>query len=449
MLPETPTVFALATPPGRSGLAVMRVSGPQSAAILSKLGGGRDFPPRQTVLTPLYDQDGKRFDQALILRFAGPASYTGEDLFEIHMHGGPAVIETAAQTLLALGAEPAGPGEFTRRAFEHGKLDLVQAEAVADVIDAQTRAQLDQAQRQLAGTLGAVYGAWREQLEQIRASIEACLDFPEEDDVIAAALEPLRPQVEALAASMQTHLHDGRRGERIRQGLTIALTGPVNAGKSTLLNRLARAPLAIVSDQPGTTRDVIRVSLDLGGYLVELADSAGLRDTAHAIEQEGIARAAALAKEADLRIFVVDGSQSAPLDAIPAELVQEGDILVLNKSDLLKPAEPAKTPAFPGPVLRLSAREGTGVQALLDTLQERVTAMLSAQEAPALTRARHRLALTDCVRALTRAAEHLPDQPELAGEDLREAGAALGQITGECGTEDILGRIFSRFCIGK
>jgi len=442
------TIFALATPPGRSGLAVMRMSGPKAAGVLSKLSHGRQFAPRQAILSRLYDPKGKLFDQALVLWFAAPASYTGEDMVELHLHGGPAVIEAAAQALLALGAQPAGPGEFTRRAFEHGKLDLVQAEAVADLIDAQTRAQLDQAQRQLSGDLGALYGAWRERLEQIRAQIEACLDFPEEDDVIAAALAPLRPQVRALAAMMQEHLHDNHCGERIRQGLTIALTGPVNAGKSTLLNRLAGEPAAIVSDQPGTTRDIIRVALDLGGYLVELADSAGLRQTSQAVEKEGVVRATALAQAADIRIVVVDGSAGKPLEDIPAELVQEGDFLVLNKSDLGAHTGPMDTD-FPGTVMSLSAREGAGVEVFVQALQQRVTALLSARDAPALTRARHRLALSDCVRALERAAMQLPGQAELAGEDLREAGAALGQITGECGTEDILGRIFSHFCIGK
>ncbi len=440
------TVFALATPPGRAGVAVMRVSGPKAAAILSGLSKGRAFVPRLASLTPLHDQSGKVFDEALVLWFASPASYTGEDVFELHMHGGPAVIETAAQALLALGAEPAGPGEFTRRAFENGKLDLVQAEAVADIIDAQTRGQLEQAQRQLAGALGAVYGAWREALEDMRARLEACLDFPEEDDVLDAALKPLRPSVLDLVAKMQAHLQDNHRGERIRQGLTIALTGPVNAGKSTLLNRLARAPVAIVSDQPGTTRDIIRIALDLGGYLVELADSAGLRETGHAIEKEGVARAEALARDADIRVFVLDGAQDAPHDDIPSQLVQKGDFLILNKCDL---AGRMLSIDFPGPVLCLSARNGEGVETFVQALQQRVTELLSAQDAPALTRVRHRQALQSCVQALERAAAQLPGQPELAGEDLREAGAALGQITGECGTEDLLGRIFSRFCIGK
>jgi tRNA modification GTPase len=447
-----PTIFALATPPGKSGLAVMRVSGTKASTTLSSLTRGRPCPERMATLCNLYEKnENKPFDQALVLWFKGPASFTGEDVFELHLHGGPAIIDVASEALLSLGAEPAGPGAFTRRAFENAKLDLVQAEAVADLIDAQTRGQLQQAQRQLRGDLGALYGIWREDLTMIRAQVEACIDFPEEDDVMEEALAALGPKVSTLMAQIDAHLQDHHRGERVREGLRIALIGKVNAGKSTLLNRLAGEEAAIVSDEPGTTRDVVRVRLNLGGFLVELADTAGLRASDHRIEIEGIKRAKRAAKDADIRILVIDISapQSAKDDAW--SLLRDGDMVVYNKGDLPDAKVPTakidqsiEVSSHP-----LSAREGNGVDAFLKALEARVISLLGAQESPSLTRARHRLALEDTKRALALCVNRLQDSPELAGEHLREAGAALGQITGEAGTEEVLGKIFSAFCIGK
>jgi len=446
------TIFALATPPGKSGLAVMRVSGTKSGAIISALTRGKPCPDRMATLCNLYEKnENKPFDQALVLWFKGPASFTGEDVFELHLHGGPAIIEVASEVLLSLGAEPAGPGAFTRRAFENAKLDLVQAEAVADLIDAQTRGQLEQAQRQLRGDLGALYGMWREDLTMIRAQVEACIDFPEEDDVMEDALAALGPKVSTLMAQIDTHLQDHHRGERVREGLRIALIGKVNAGKSTLLNRLAGEEAAIVSDEPGTTRDVVRVRLNLGGFLVELADTAGLRASDHRIEIEGIKRAKRVAKEADIRILVLDSSapQSAQDDA--RSLLRDGDMVVYNKGDL--PGAKVPTAKIDQGVEasshRLSALDGNGVDEFLKALEARVVSLLGAQESPSLTRARHRLALEDTKRALALCVDRLQDSPELAGEHLREAGAALGQIMGEAGTEEVLGKIFSAFCIGK
>ncbi|PHS25070.1 MAG: tRNA uridine-5-carboxymethylaminomethyl(34) synthesis GTPase MnmE [Robiginitomaculum sp.] len=447
-----PTIFALATPPGKSGLAVMRVSGTRASTILSALTQGKPCPERMATLCNLYEKnEEKPFDHALVLWFKGPASFTGEDVFELHLHGGPAIIDAASEALLSLGAEPAGAGAFTRRAFENAKLDLVQAEAVADLIDAQTRGQLEQAQRQLRGDLGALYGTWREDLTMIRAQIEACIDFPEEDDVMEDALAALGPKVSTLMAQIDMHLQDHHRGERVREGLRIALIGKVNAGKSTLLNRLAGEEAAIVSDEPGTTRDVVRVRLNLGGFLVELADTAGLRTSNHHIEIEGIKRARRTAKDADIRILVVDASTPEAVEGDVLTLLRDGDFLVYNKCDMQSAKWPSANtvPGLEVSPHTLSAREGKGVDEFLKTLGARVVSLLGAQESPSLTRARHRLALEDTKRALALCVDRLQDSPELAGEHLREAGAALGQITGEAGNEEVLGKIFSAFCIGK
>jgi tRNA modification GTPase len=450
---DTPrTIFALATPPGKAGLAVMRISGPDAAMALSALSHAKAFLPRVASLCKLYAKDETDpFDEALVLWFEGPGSFTGEDVVELHLHGGRAIVEAASQALLRLGIVPAGPGEFTRRAFENNKLDLVQAEAIADLIDAQTQGQRKQAQRQLEGHLGTLYQGWRDGLSTIRAQIEACIDFPEEEDVINDALNALFPKVDALLGQINTHLQDNHRGERVREGFKIALIGPVNAGKSTLLNRLSGEDAAIVSDEPGTTRDVVRVQLDLGGFLVEMADTAGLRETTQAVELEGIKRTNKAAESADLRLFVLDASQKTNTGIIGAHLVKPGDILALNKADLLDDKSFCTTDDLPEGLKPyvLSAKQGVGTDALLAAIERRVVGVLGNQDSPSLTRARHRLALEQTGHALARAVAVLQNAPELAGEHLREASAALGEITGEDGTEDILGKIFSAFCIGK
>ncbi len=430
----------------------MRVSGSNAKEILHTLTGREGFLPRRASLAPIYSKNETApFDRPLVLWFPGPASYTGEDVFELHLHGGLAVTEAASSALLAAGATPAGPGEFTRRAFENGKLDLVQAEAVADIIDAQTQGQLEQAQRQLRGDLGALYGGWREDLGMIRAQIEACIDFPEEEDVLADALKAIKPKMTALVSCLDAHLDDSTRGMRIRDGLSIVLIGPANAGKSTLLNRLAGEEAAIVSDEPGTTRDVVRVRLDMGGFLVELADTAGIREITHNIEKEGIKRAKTAAEAADIRIMVVDITQpAADLEHITA-LLHDGDYVVFNKQDKVNDNECVPDIALGILVKthRISATSGEGVDALISALEKRIIEMLGCQEAPSMTRMRHKQAIENTTFALVHAMQQLGARPELAGEHLREAGAALGEITGEAGTEEILGKIFSTFCIGK
>ena len=371
-----------------------------------------------------------------MLWFPAPKSFTGEDVAELHLHGGPAVIEAALAACLAVsGVRLARPGEFTRRAFENGKLDLTEAEGLADLIDAETEGQRLQALRQMEGALGQLYEGWRTRLIEAMALLEAAIDFPDEDlpDDLANRVGPL---IASLQAELDAHLAEGWRGERVRDGFRIAILGPPNAGKSSLLNALARREAAIVSDIPGTTRDVVEVRLVLGGFPVWLADTAGLREAADQIEAEGVRRALERAEQADLRLGLVEASAD-PDPALLATL-RPDDILIRSKADL-----------GAGDGLEISAKTGAGISALEALLTERVQAVLNAQEIPALTRARHRRLLMDAALALAGAQCSLIAGPEYTAEDLRRAADALGRITGRIDVEDLLDSVFSSFCIGK
>ncbi len=442
----TATIFALATAPGRSGVAVVRVSGPDAAATLAAL-TNRPLPePRRAALVTLRDPaSGDALDDALVLRFTAPASFTGEDVVELHLHGGRAVVAGVIGVLATRpGLRLAEPGEFTRRAFEHGKLDLTEAEAVADLIDAETTAQRRQALRQMDGALGRLYDGWRDRLTRALAHIEADIDFAE-DDLPGGVADAVRPVIERLLAEITDHLNDGGRGERLREGLHIAIVGAPNAGKSSLLNALARRDAAIVSARAGTTRDIIEVQLDLGGYPVVLADTAGLREAAaDEVEEEGIRRARDRAARADVKVAVFDATALPDLDPATLALIDADSVVVLNKCDVV-----AVTPSIiagASPVL-VSARTGAGLR----DLEQRLTAFsadrLAVGSAPSLTRARHRAALDECGAALDRALT--APLPELAAEDIRLASRALGRITGRVDVEDLLDIIFRDFCIGK
>lgn len=458
------TIFALATAPGRAGVAVIRISGYNTAEILRNI-GAESVKPRTATLRHLKTPNGKVFDHALVLWFPGPNSFTGEDVGELHLHGGPAVIQAAIHALTHWGARQAEPGEFSRRAFANGKLDLTQAEAIADLVDAETTAQLSQALRQMDGELSKLYETWREHLIAAMAQIEGEIDFPDEGDVPGGLAARAAPQLDNLATAIADHLNDNARGERIRDGFHIAIIGPPNAGKSTLLNALLGRDAAIVTDIPGTTRDVVEGRIVLGGYAVILADTAGLRDTDDVVEQHGVARAKDRAEKADLRLLVLDGSDAAAAKAALnefQELLRPGDIIVRNKADLAAPpADATSTSTGRGPAntgtdsvtLSIAAQAGQNLDALEDAITDRVVARLSASEAPALTRARHRAALEAAHQALARALARLTGDDallaELAGEDVRIAARALGEITGHVDVDHILDRIFSEFCIGK
>jgi tRNA modification GTPase len=340
------------------------------------------------------------------------------------------------------GLRPAEPGEFSRRAFANGKMDLTAAEGLADLVEAETAAQRRQALRQMRGGLARLYDGWRSRLVGALAHVEAIIDFADEDiplDLKAGVHEALR----LLAAEIAAHLDDGRRGERLRNGVEVVIVGPPNAGKSSLLNALAGRAAAIVSPHPGTTRDVIEVALDVGGYPVVLADTAGVREGLDEIEREGVARALQRAEAADIRLVVLDGARWPDTDPAMTAYGDAIRLLVLNKADLLPPADP-DTGAGP---LRVSALTGEGMPRLVASLEEAVAARFDTAAAPALTRLRHRAALETCLDVLRRA-ETAPSV-ELLAEDLRAAATALGRITGRIDVEQVLDVIFRDFCIGK
>lgn len=434
MSPET--IFALATAPGRAAVAVVRVSGPGAGPALDALCGGRRPAPRVAALRTLR-HGGAALDRALALWFPAPGSYTGEDSAELHLHGGPAVVAAVLDALAALGLRPAERGEFTRRAFLHGKLDLTAAEGVADLIAAETESQRRQALRQAEGALGARVAAWGARLRALLARQEAFIEFEEEDlpgDLDARVAE----DAAALAAEWRAALAEAPRGARLREGLSVAILGAPNAGKSSLLNALAGREAAIVSPEAGTTRDVVEVRLELAGIPTTLADTAGLRnEPAGAIEAEGIRRARLRAGEADLRLLVLSADR-APDAATLALADTPGALLVMNKCDL---------GSGEGPGLRVSARTGEGIPTLRAALEDAAAALAPAAETPGLTRARHRAALADALASL----ERLPDAPlpELRAESLRAARAALARLTGEGGVESVLDAVFGEFCIGK
>lgn len=445
------TIVALATGAGRAGVAVIRLSGPAAGATLSAL-TARDLPkPRMATREAFCDpRTGASLDDGLALWFPGPHSFTGEDVVELHVHGGPAVIAAVVDAALSQpGVRPAQPGEYTRRAFENGKLDLAEAEGLADLVDAETEGQRRQALRQRRGALSAVYEGWRGRLIEAAALIEAEIDFPDED-LPGALAQRAGPILQALADDMGQHLNDAHRGERIRDGFRIAIIGPPNAGKSSLLNALAQRDAAIVSDIPGTTRDVVEVRLVLAGFPVWIADTAGLREAADAIEAEGVRRALARAEEADLRIGVVEAGASLPASA--KAVLGPADVVVRSKLDLLgPPASRRHTPEPAGetPAVHVSAVTGEGLRELEALLIARVAEALGREEAPVLTRARHRRLVEEAQAALLRAIPALDVGPELAAEDVRVAADQIGRLTGRIDVEDLLGEIFSSFCIGK
>lgn len=442
---RTDTIFALSSGHGRAGVAVVRISGPRAAASLKALAGVTP-PPRETMLRTLTDPlTNEPLDRALVIFFAGPGSFTGEDVAELHIHGGPAVIDGVVSALGALqGLRVAEAGEFTRRAFENGKLDLTEVEGLADLIEAETRAQAVQALRQSDGVLRALYEGWRGDLVEALALVEAALDFSDEADVPALVEKKARPVAEILRGEIERHLHDHRRGERLRAGFTVVLAGPPNVGKSSLLNALAARDVAIVSEEAGTTRDVLEVHLDLDGLPVTILDTAGIREARGSIEEEGVRRTLARAASADLVLWLVDAA--APQWLPPGDLGEAPALTVLNKVDL---ARAEKVAGVKGDVLDVSAIEGSGLGVLTDKLTALAGESLQGSEAPALTRERHRRELERARESLSAFLEGNTQALELRAEDLRTAAHALGRLTGRVDVEDVLDRIFADFCIGK
>lgn len=439
------TIFALATPAGRSGVAVFRISGARASEVLETLTRRALPEPRKAVTRRLHAPgDAIPLDDALVLWFPAPASFTGEDVVELQIHGGPAVIAAVAHALAQTGLRLAEPGEFTRRAFDHGKLDLLEIEGLADLIAAETEGQRRQALRQAEGELSALYEDWRGALISALARIEAAIDFPDEDlpeGLMLLVDEAMRVTAQGIAQ----HLGDRHRGEMLRAGLSVAILGAPNVGKSSLLNRLAGREAAIVSARAGTTRDVIEVKLDLDGYPVLIADTAGLRESGDEIEQEGMRRALKRAEHADLRIVVFDATSWPALDPAVLSQIDGEAIVVLNKAELAD--LPAQAEISGRGAIQISAKTGAGIEALVAAVSAKAALWLSPGAQPALTRLRHREALERCGEALRQGL--LAPVVELKAEDLRVAVQALGRITGRVEVDDVLDLIFREFCIGK
>jgi tRNA modification GTPase len=486
--PSRDTIFALSSGRPPAAIAVIRIAGPRARAALEAL-GVKVPEPRRVGLARFRDAaSGEVIDEGLVLFFEAAKSEVGEDTAELQPHGGRAII---AALLAALGRveglRPAEAGEFTRRAFENGKLDLTEVEGLADLVMAETEGQRRQAYRQMRGALGKQAEAWRERLIKALALVEARIDFSDEGDVPEDLLAPAVTIANELAGEIAGALADGQRGERLREGMVVAIAGPPNAGKSTLLNRIARREAAIVSPYAGTTRDVIEVHLDLGGLPVTLLDTAGIRETDDPVELEGVRRAQARAADADLVLWVVDASDAsnAGTNTSGSEKSEscQSRWLIRNKSDLVQglrdDAPGAAISGSPEPKRRsndslnvmvnnqltersesksridepqfnVSAETGAGIPGLLSALEGQASGFLAGAESALITRARHRRALEDAVAALRRAAGRpVAEREDLLAEELRLAAQALGRLTGRVDVEDILDVIFRDFCIGK
>lgn len=450
-----PTIFALSSGRPPAAIAVVRVSGPHAGAALKAL-IGRIPEPRRAALGQVRNPANREvIDEALVLWFPAPHSETGEDVAELQLHGGQAVIAGVLEVLNKIeGCRLAEPGEFTRRGFENDKLDLTEVEGLADLIAAETQAQRRQAFRQLKGLIGDRAEAWRQRLIEALALVEARIDFSDEADVPENLVEPALQAVQRLGDEIAACLADSGRGERLREGLVVAIAGPPNAGKSTLLNRMARREAAIVSPHPGTTRDVIEVHLDLGGYPVTLLDTAGIRDSADPVEQEGVRRARERAAMADLILWVTDASAADEAQNWAAGLSRAELWSLRNKMDLVS-AHPStrtesQTKEWANHSFTMSATTGLGVDQFIAALTAYARDFFSATESALVTRARHRRALEETLGALERAGrEGGAGREELIAEELRAAATTLGRLTGRVDVEDILDVIFRDFCIGK
>ncbi|MDR1476823.1 MAG: tRNA uridine-5-carboxymethylaminomethyl(34) synthesis GTPase MnmE [Rickettsiales bacterium] len=429
------TIFALSSAYGKAGVAAFRISGPRAGTILDILSGGRKFVPNEIQFAKFRDKRGEAIDNGMAVFMRAPNSYTGEDTAEIFTHGGVAVIEATYRVLAEFeGARIAEPGEFTKRAFLNGKLDLTQVEAVADLVDAQTEAQRKQAMRGVDGEQSKLYGKWRGELVKILAHAEAVIDFAEDEMPENVERENERA-MRTLLAEIKAHVKGAETARMIRHGIDVAIIGRTNAGKSSLFNRMLGMERAIVSPHAGTTRDIIEASLDVAGFKVNLSDTAGLNERASgAVEKKGIANAKRIARDADIKILVIDGARG--------KIAAEADTIVaFNKIDRKGAGE------VPAGTIGISAKTGKGIDGLWKILEEKIKEKAGAMADAALARERHKKALENC--ALHLGAALREPQADIKAEEIRAATNALGQITGAVYFNELLDEIFSRFCIGK
>lgn len=438
------TIFAPATPVAKSGVAIIRISGSESLKILQTITKKQLFQPRKSYLCNIYNPaDNLVFDEALVLFFKSPYSFTGEDTAEVHFHGSVAVISEALEVFSCFkNTRLAEPGEFSMRAFENGKMDLTEAEGLVDLINAETKAQAKQALRQKQGHLSNLYNKWRENIISILANIEAYIDFPDED-IPESVLTEIKLSITNLKQELLSHLDDNHAGERLRSGIKVAIVGHPNVGKSSILNAISKREVAIVSDIAGTTRDLIEVHLDLKGYPVTIIDTAGIRDSVEVIERKGIEKALQIADDADIKIVVFDASNEESFDL---SLTDKKSIIIFNKSDKVQNFKiPDSFLKFQ--CLVLSSKSDESIHILINSIYSRLSQILTIGDEPVITRKRHRQLLRKSLLSLEQF--DISNELELACEDLRQAAFSIGKVTGKIDVDDILDKIFSTFCIGK
>lgn len=446
MIENRDTIFALASGFIKAGISVIRISGNDSREVFTKLTGKEIPETHKATLCKLKNTEGALLDEAICIYFQSPNSYTGEDVLELQIHGGRAVVKTLLAELGKIkGLRLAERGEFTKRAVLNGKMDITEAEGINDLINAETYQQVRQSLKQMGGELSSLYDSWRTGIIHILAFTEAYIDFPEEE--IPSDIETrISDKIRGLQQEIKQHLCDDR-GQKLRDGYNVAIIGAVNAGKSSLLNKLVKKDAAIVSSMEGTTRDVVEVFMDLNGFPVIFADTAGLRETADIVEQEGIRRALVRANNADLKLAVFDGSKEN-FDEETLKQTDDKTLIIINKQDITTKENKEKAKLkFGENAVFISTENETDIKYLLDLIENKVRSELEVREAPAMTQLRHKELLQKTLEALTRAEKDI--EVDLKAEDLRLAARYLGKITGSIDVEEILDVVFKEFCIGK
>ena len=442
------TIYALSSGPGISGIAVIRVSGKNTAEVVKKLTGGKLPRPRMATLTKFNKNGGKELiDEGVIIWFPAPNSYTGEDLAEFHVHGSRAVVNAMHFSISKVkNCRLAEPGEFTKRAFQNGKINLLKAESIADLISSETEIQRKQALKIMGGKSSDKFNSWREKLLKILSHIEAKIDFPDED-LPKNIMSKIQNTSNGVLTEIKKTLDDQKVGERIREGFKIAIVGPTNSGKSSLLNYLSKRDVAIVSEIAGTTRDVIEIHLNLDGYPVIVSDTAGIRDSKNEIEKKGIKIALKRAEDADLRLVIVS-AKKADFAGVLKSLLTKNSILVVNKSDLIKGKLNNKFKKYEH--VLISIKKDSNLNKLITKIKSKLKNKFTTTEDILITRERHRQSLINCVQHLENFQKKKSAQDfDKAAEDLRLATRHLGMIVGKVGVEELLGSIFNDFCIGK